>query len=97
MTTTSVFSALEAQINKLGTKTEDSVDLSELSIIGEGADRVIAFQTLGTDFLLTVEEEVVSVEGTEGDATTYALAEDMKKAVHSFLRWRIAFAQAFGL
>jgi len=94
---TGVFGPLEAHIRSHGTEADGSIDFSELSLIGEGEERVIAFQLLGSDFLLTPEENVVSVESVDGEAETFALGDDLKKAVHSFLRWRIAFVQAFGL
>jgi len=94
---TGLFAGLEKHILEHGTKVDGDVDFSELSLIGEGTDRVIAFQLLGGNFLLTPEEEVVSVDGVDGEAETYALDEGLKKAVHSFLRWRIAFADAFSI
>jgi len=94
---TGVFAPLEAHIRSHGTEADGSIDFNELSLIGEGDERAIAFQILGSDFLLTPEENVISVESVDGEVETFALGEDIKKAVHSFLRWRIAFVQAFGL
>lgn len=91
------FEALERRILELGTKSEDSVDLSELSLIGEGDERVIGFSLLGTDFLLTPSDEVVTVEIADGNAETYAIVDSMRSSVQKFLSWRYSFIQEFGL
>lgn len=93
-----VFEALEKRILELGTKSEDSVDLSELSLIGEGDERVISFSLLGTDFLLTPSGEVVTVDiAADGEASTYAIVETMRTSVQKFLSWRYSFIQEFGI
>lgn len=92
-----IFEAIEKAVLDLGIESDGSVDLSELSLIGKGEERVIGFGLLGSNFLLTPEGEVVAVDGTEDDAETYALGEDMKLSAHRFLKWRFSFIQEFGL
>lgn len=91
------FTSIETAIKELGTVGEDSIDLSELSLLGSGEGRVIAFSLLGSAFFLTPEGEVVSVDGTEGSPETYALQDEMKKSVIKFLSWRLNFIREFGL
>lgn len=91
------FEALERRILELGTKSEDSVDLSELSLIGEGDERVIGFSLLGTDFLLTPSGDVVTVDIVDGEPQSYAVVDSMRASVHRFLSWRYSFIQDFGI
>lgn len=93
----SAFEALERRILELGTKSDDSVDLSELSLIGEGDERVIGFNLLGTDFLLTPSGEVVTVDIVDGETESYAVVDSMKASVLKFLGWRHSFIQDFGI
>lgn len=92
---TIAFESLERQIIEHGEKSEVSVDLSELSLIGEGDDRAIGFSLLGANFLLTLEGEIVSVEGTDEDPELYALEGAMRDSVTKFLGWRFNFAKEF--
>lgn len=92
-----IFDALEQRITELGTESESSIDLSELSLIGAGEDRAIGFSLLGTEFLLTPAGEVVAVDGTEEEPETYALVAEMRKSVWNFLDWRHAFILEFGI
>lgn len=92
-----IFTGLEKKITELGVKAEDSIDLSELSLIGTGEERAISFSLLGTNFLLTPAGEVVAIDGTEDDPQTYALVAEMKKSVWNFLAWRSSFIEEFGI
>jgi hypothetical protein len=90
-----LFTAFESVINEIGTKGEESVDLSELSIIGAGDEKVISFSFLGSNFLFTPSGDVVAIDGTDGDSELYALAEPMRKGVEGFISWRLEFAREF--
>ena len=91
-----LFSNLEKAIRERGTEVDGSVDLSELSLI-TGEDHSISFSLLGTDFILTAEGDVVTVDGTADEPETYAVEGNMKKAVGRFLNWRLNFITEFGL
>lgn len=92
-----IFEALERRIVELGTSTKDSADLSELSLVGKGEERVIAFNLLGAAFLLTPENEIVSLDGEEGSTNTYAVTGDMKQSMLKFLGWRHGFIVEYGV
>lgn len=92
---TIAFESLERQIIEHGEKSEGSIDLSELSLIGEGDERAIGFTLLGSNFLLTLEGEIVSVDGTAEDPELYALEGEMRDSVTKFLAWRFNFAREF--
>jgi len=91
-----LFNSLEKAITANGTEANGAVDLSELSLI-TGEDRSISFAILGTDFILTPEGDVVTVDGTAEEPETYAVEGDMKKSVGRFLNWRLNFITEFGL
>ena len=91
-----LFSSLEKAITENGTKTDGSVDLSELSLI-TGEDHSISFSLIGTDFILTPEGDVVTVDGTAEAPETYEIEGDLKKSVGRFLNWRLNLINEFGL
>lgn len=92
-----IFEALELRITELGNANDGGVDLSELSLIGKGDEKVIAFNLIGAAFLLTPENEIVSVDGEEGSAKTFAVTGDMKQSILKFLGWRYGFINEYGI
>lgn len=93
-----VFDALEATISNLGEKSDSDTQLSELSLVVNGDEKVVAFSLLGLDLMLMPSGEVAMIEeGEDGEFETSALADDLRKSVYSFLAWRVKFANEYGL
>lgn len=92
-----IFDALEATISKLGEKSDSDTQLSELSLVVTGDEKVVAFSLLGLDLMLMPSGEVAMIEDNDGELSTSALDGDIKKSVYSFLAWRAKFANEYGL
>lgn len=90
-----IFTALESAILEHGERGSGEFNLSELSVIEGDGENTIAFQFIGSAFLLTPDGAVVSVDGSEDSPEIYALEGSMRSAVLTFLKLRLAFIREF--
>lgn len=92
-----IFDALATTITNLGEKSDTDTQLSELSLVVTGDEKVVAFSLLGLDLMLLPSGEIAMIEDNDGEISTSVLESDIKKSVYSFLAWRAKFATEYGL
>lgn len=92
-----IFDALATIITNLGEKSDTDTQLSELSLVVTGDEKVVAFSLLGLDLMLLPSGEIAMVEDNDGEVSTSALDSDIKRSVYNFLAWRAKFANEYGL